>query len=75
MHFFAGKLQYPGKRQLSLFDPPQVRDDKLRQLKAEVNQRHGRFALRSAATLPLTEIYADVSNGYGICDVQGKTCF
>ena len=75
MHYFASKLQYPGRRQLSLFDPPAVRDDKVRQLKNEVNERHGRFALRSAATLPLAEIYADESHGYEICDAQGKTCF
>ena len=75
MHYFASKLQYPGKRQLGLFDPSAVRDDKLRELKNKVNGQHGRFALRSASTLPLTEIYADESHGYEICDVQGKTCF
>ena len=44
-------------------------------LKAEVNDRIGRFALRSAATLHLPAIYRDPSNEYDICDVRGKICF
>lgn len=75
MHFIASELQYPGLRQLSLFDPPPRRDRRLVDLMHDVNVRHGRFALRSAATLPLAEIYADVAHGYDICDIQGKMCF
>jgi nucleotidyltransferase/DNA polymerase involved in DNA repair len=75
MHYIASHLQYPGPRQRSLFDPPQRKDGSLRKLKEEVSARHGRFALRSAATLPLTEIYEDESHGYEICDIAGKTCF
>ena len=75
MHYLASHLQYPGKRQLSLFDPPTSDSRPLRQLKQDVNARHGRFALRSAATLPLTDIYADEAHGYEICDIYGKTCF
>src|SRR5262249_3631275 len=44
-------------------------------LKREVNPRHGRFVLRSAATLPLTAVYRDPANEYDICDVRGKFCF
>jgi DNA polymerase V len=44
-------------------------------LKQSVNDRHGRFALRSGATLPLAEVYRDRENGFDICDVHGKTCF
>jgi hypothetical protein len=44
-------------------------------LKHLINARHGRFALRSAATLPLGAIYADRAYSYDICDVHGKTCF
>ncbi|ADB18382.1 DNA-directed DNA polymerase [Pirellula staleyi DSM 6068] len=73
MHYFASELQYPGPRQLGLFEPT-IRDG-LHALKSEINSRHGRFALRSAATLPLTEIYADESHSYEICDIAGKTCF
>jgi hypothetical protein len=44
-------------------------------VKREVNARHGRFALRSAATLPLVGVYANKSNEWDICDVKGKMCF
>ena len=40
-----------------------------------MNERQGRFALRSAATLPLFDVYRDQANGYDICDVRGKACF
>lgn len=75
MHYLASRLTLCTRRQLGLFDPPTKNDDQLRQLKREVNARHGRFALRSAATLPLTEIYLDEAHGYDICDIHGKTCF
>lgn len=75
MHYLASRLTYRRQRQLGLFDPPTLNDDQLRQLKREVNDRHGRFALRSAATLALTEIYRDEAHGYDICDIHGKTCF
>ena len=44
-------------------------------LKREVNLRQGRFALRSAVTLPIASLYQDSANGYDICDVRGKECF
>lgn len=75
MHFIASELQYPGHTQLGLFDPPSKRDQEIHRLKSDVNERYGRFALRSAATLPIGEIYADEAHGYEICDIAGKTCF
>lgn len=75
MHYIASHLQYAGAVQLGLFDPPDERNEAIRKLKQDVGTRHGRFSLRSAATLPLTEIYADDSHGYEICDIPGKTCF
>jgi DNA polymerase V len=75
MHLFAEKLSRRGQRQLGLFDPPQSRGEAIDRLKREVNGRHGRFVLRSAATLPLEEVYRDPSNGFDICDVRGKMCF
>jgi DNA polymerase V len=60
---------------LSLFDPPTDPHRDARIIKHVVNERHGRFALRSAATLPLAEIYADDAHAYDICDIYGKTCF
>jgi len=75
MHYIASHLQYHGAVQLGLFDPPAERDEAIRKLKQDAGVKHGRFALRSAATLPLAEIYADESHGYEICDIAGKTCF
>ena len=72
MHLIASELQYPGARQLGLFDS--TKPD-VAKLKEAVNERMGRFALRSAATLPLEEIYSDFAHGYDICDIAGKTCF
>jgi DNA polymerase V len=73
MHYLASDLQYPGTRQLCLFDTPPAKDP--RAVEREINERFGRFKVRSAATLPLAEIYFDDAHGYEICDVQGKTCF
>lgn len=73
MHLIAERLCRRGTEQLSLFE--QHRDTRLDKLKADVNRKAGRFALRSAATLPLTDIYDDAAFNYDICDVHGKTCF
>jgi nucleotidyltransferase/DNA polymerase involved in DNA repair len=77
MHLIAERLEPRGCVQLGLFDPPAERQraEALARLKRTVNDRHGRFVLRSAATLPLKSIYADPANGYDICDVRGKICF
>jgi hypothetical protein len=61
--------------QLGLFDPPAERAEQLARLKREGNARHGRFKLRSGATLPLRDVYRDDAQGYDICDVHGKMCF
>ncbi len=74
MHLFAEDLRPHAPRQLGLFDKMEV-GDATTGLKQAVNDSHGRFTLRSAATLPLGSIYADRANGYDICDVRGKTCF
>ena len=75
MHLIADHLQYRGLEQLGLFDPPLEQDRATTRLKLDVNARHGRFALRSAATLPLREIYLDEAHGFEVCDIHGKTCF
>jgi DNA polymerase V len=77
MHLIAEHLTARGDCPLSLFDPPgrRARAEAVARLKREVNERHGRFALRSAATLPLASIYRDTANEFDICDVRGKTCF
>jgi nucleotidyltransferase/DNA polymerase involved in DNA repair len=75
MHLLATRLHYPGAVQLGLFDPPAERAERLARLKREVNARHGRFKLRSGATLPLREVYRDDAQSFDICDVHGKMCF
>jgi hypothetical protein len=74
MHLFAEDLRPRAVRQLGLFDNAEAADATM-ELKQAVNQKHGRFALRSGATLPLAPIYADSASGYDICDVHGKQCF
>jgi len=44
-------------------------------VKHEVNDRFGRWKIRSAATLFANEFYKDSANEYDICDVRGKFCF
>jgi DNA polymerase V len=44
-------------------------------LKREVNRRHGRFTLRSAATLALPGVYRDPASACDICYVHGKMGF
>jgi nucleotidyltransferase/DNA polymerase involved in DNA repair len=73
MHLFAEDLTPDAPRQLGLFDRGD--DDAAAAVKQAINERHGRFALRSGATLPLKPIYADGANAYDICDVHGKMCF
>ncbi len=75
MHLIASELQGRGGRIRSLFEPPGERAEAIAKLKREVNAAVGRFALRSGATLPLKRLYDDLSHGYDICDVRGKTCF
>jgi DNA polymerase V len=75
MHLFAERLAPRGRAQLGLFDGPAARAEAVADLKRRVNDRHGWFALRSGATLPLAEVYQDTANAYDICDVRGKVCF
>lgn len=70
MYVIAGDLTSTFNRQLSLFDQSPSRD-----LKYAINKAVGRFALRSAATLPLTDVYANSANDFDICDIPEKTCF
>lgn len=72
MHIESELLSPRHRRQLSLFEKER---DRRTQLKQEINEKLGRFAVRSGVTLHLPEMYADISHDYDICDVQGKTCF
>ena len=60
---------------MSLFTPPDPKKDAVAEAKRLVNERYGRFKVRSAATLYLPAVYRDPANGFDICDVRGKVCF
>jgi nucleotidyltransferase/DNA polymerase involved in DNA repair len=75
MHVTASQLRRPGFVQLGLFDVPAEQARAVADVKREVNEALGRFALRSGATLPLYDVYRDEAQGYDICDVRGKICF
>ena len=79
MQLVAERLVPRGRAQLGLFDRdlPTTTEQAatLATVKREINLRHGRFALRSGATLPLAHLYGDEACGFDICDVRGKSCF
>ncbi len=75
MHVIAEDLQFRAIYQQSLFSTKHKYTPSLSKIMQMANEKHGRFAVRSASTLPLTDIYADAANDYDICDIQGKICF
>lgn len=75
MHVFGEKLQFRTSYQASLFSKKDPNRLDMAGVMRLVNQKVGRFALRSGATLPLQDIYEDKAQSYDICDVQGKICF
>ncbi len=75
MHVIAEELQFRAIYQQSLFSMKHKHSPSLSNIMRLANTKHGRFAVRSAATLPLAEVYADSANDYDICDIQGKLCF
>jgi DNA polymerase V len=70
MHVIAANLRPVACRQRSLFEQPLLTD-----VKHWINNRIGRFAVRSGATMPLVDVYGDAANNYDICDIYGKSCF
>jgi DNA polymerase V len=75
MHLFAEKLGFRDSVQLGFFEKSGGKTESLARVKHEINKKHGRFILRSAATLPLLSIYRDEANEFDICDIRGKMCF
>ena len=75
MRLIATRLRRPGFVQRGLFEAPEAQARAVAGLKRDVNAKVGRFALRSGATLPLSDVYRDREQGYDICDVHGKLCF
>ena len=77
MHLLAGKLTRRNSSQLGLFEDVEGRDrvERVAEVKRLVNEKLGRFMVRSGTTLHLPETYRDEANEYDICDVRGKVCF
>ena len=75
MHVIAERLMSRRCFQRGLFDQPTEQEERLAAAKRLINERLGRFILRSGATLSLADIYRDEANSYDICDVYGKACF
>ena len=75
MHLIAEDLAVRQFAQRGLFDAPDPRHRAIAEVKRQINERVGRFTLRSGATLPLKDLYADETSSYDICDIYGKTCF
>ena len=75
MHVIAADLRRGIGEQLTLFHLPDPKRDAAEQAKAAVNERFGRFKLRSASTLYLPAVYADRANNFDVCDIRGKFCF
>ena len=73
MHLIAERIQFKKDAQTSIFQKEPEKS--LTGTANFVNRHTGRFSVRSAATLPLTDIYRDDANEYDICDIYGKTCF
>jgi DNA polymerase V len=75
LHVVAPELRRAKGFQLSLFDDLNPQRDAVATVKAAVNDRFGRFKLRSGMTLYLPKVYKDPANDFDICDVRGKVCF
>jgi DNA polymerase V len=76
MHLIAGGLRWRGCYQPGLFDVSADSKGVLAdRVKRQVNERFGRFAVRSGQTLFLPEMYRDPSHSFDVCDIRGKMCF
>lgn len=75
MHLIGTDLHQPGSYPRGLFDPPDEPARTVSLVKRQINERLGRFLLRSGATLPLDDVYRDDALNYDACDIRGKFCF
>lgn len=75
MHLLAERLSYRRHVQGDLFSRPDPRQERIALAKRLVNEKVGRFAVRSGETLFLRDVYADDAQDYDVCDIRGKTCF
>ena len=75
MHLIASGLKRQEAWQTSLFEPDNPKWDAVAKVKREINERFGRFKLRSGATLFANDFYRDPANMHDVCDIRGKFCF
>ena len=76
MHLLAEPLCFRRMVQRNLFSGGNnLRSERLAAVKRLINEKVGRFAVRSGDTLHLPDIYEDTTTRYDICDVHGKMCF
>jgi DNA polymerase V len=77
MHLVAERLVRPTAWQRSLFETDEEAPDPIAELKRQVNDKFGRFTLRSGATLYANDFYQDPANLCDICDLAKgeKFCF
>lgn len=75
MHVVAPDLRRAKGYQASLFSCPDPKREAVAAAKSAINERFGRFKVRSGTTLHLPAVYADRANDFDICDVRGKVCF
>jgi DNA polymerase V len=75
MHLIASKLVRGTMWQQSLFDKIDTRAEIIATVKKLINERFGRFKLRSGATLYSNAFYDDPANEHDVCDIRGKFCF
>lgn len=55
--------------QRSLFAGGNSHIDAVADVKHEINQRIGRYAVRSGTTLTLPDMYSDTSHDFDVCDI------
>lgn len=75
MHIVASRLVRPPAWHRSLFEPDDPRLEAVARVKQEVNERFGRWKVRSGATLFANDFYDDPANEHDVCDIRGKFCF
>lgn len=75
VHLISTQLRGQESKQLNLFTQKDPRRAALKAAKTGLSERFGPFALRSASSAFVPEVFADESSNYEICDIDGKVCF
>lgn len=75
VHVVSRSLFAAGGRQLSLFEHYSWQKEKIVNLRREINNKHGPFAVRSGVTAFCPAVFKDETSNFEICDLEGKVCF